>query len=652
MLIKLLASIFLVISTLLSITCNAADITWHVINRFPVFVNADDFTKLENNWHENESAEEFLSHQNGESLRSLLPIKKTWWNPELGSYSQNLLKRDHTILVKYIGDKQDKKCNWYLNSQPKGQDLCSAEFKIENVVENKAFTLSVQPELSEMVSLENQTIKSEIIIGLGDSFASGEGNPDYATQLSKNPEFTSIDGLDWFLRSDKGYKRFDKSAEWWDQACHRSLLSWQSMFAMQRAINNRQSVIKFASFACSGAEIYDGFFHAQQTPPGILKGQITPGVITTANTNGGSIYEKSKIKNNIGQLYSPPIEKSHSSHTTLVKSQLNASLELLCDGTYKDASIITKYRDPVPGLDSKVLYGDFETGKCDGDIRKPDLILLSFGGNDFNFGSVVRWALIPNSVQKKVDYIPRKAGLIFVRQVLKVTDPIAAGLNAHNNLSNLYSDLDKSIKNTLKVDDKKTTIEALVYPDPLPKSDFTSCSARLSVGNESLGQVVKDRGLKGWTFSIEEPQTVKVRHDFIEPLRTSQAVNIKALGWEAVDAQAGFTLQNRSICSVSSSCTKQSCSQADFYGWQDKESLPYLKNTTEWEAYSANQSRGLRTANDAVMTQAVFDNNKNGTINNDWLSGSCHPTAAVHATIATELQKNYEKKPQQMTNAR
>src|SRR5262249_29499731 len=74
------------------------------------------------------------------------------------------------------------------------------------------------------------------IVGMGDSFAAGEGNPDVPIRLSptRSVNYESENGNgglrgyparvgNWRLMGDKDF--IEENARWQDQACHRSLYS-------------------------------------------------------------------------------------------------------------------------------------------------------------------------------------------------------------------------------------------------------------------------------------------------------------------------------------------------------------------------------------------------------------------------------------------
>lgn len=603
-----------------------AELKWSVVNRFPLFKNSSDFINLEMAWPKDESPESFLSHQNGISLRKLLPIRNTQWNPETGTYDHMLFNAYHSIKLSYKGADSDKQCIWSYNGKEQGRDVCSKDFIIQNVSDKESFFLSVQVDPSDPIKLENQKIKTELILGLGDSFSSGEGNPDYAFQFSSKRNKISPD---WIKSSTvKG----DKSAEWWDQACHRSLLSWQSLFAMGRAINNSQSVIQFATFACSGAEIYDGFFHAQINPPGALKREFkVPNVVWASKTDGGYTY---KLLQGMGSI---KIIEDKEVKAKLVKSQLNASIDLLCDGKVIRNIESNNYHTTIEGQNGKVFYGNFKNDQCIGELKSPDILLSSFGGNDVDFGSVVRWAVVPKTVRRDPLYLFRFLGLNTLRQSLTVVTPESAGTTVKNHLNKLYSNLDESLNDKLKLRDKNVKIISLVYPDPLPTDNFQRCSSNLAAGNEALGQLFG----RGWTYNFDKPIAKEVSDFFIDPLQKKQQ-EIMPEKWTKIYAQN--IIDGRSMCSVPPVCDNEDCKINNSYGWFHKGSVPYLKKYSEWEAYANDRSRGFRTANDAAMTQSTIS--KNGRLNLDWLAGSFHPTAYIHASIAENLNAIVDKSSQ------
>ena len=84
-------------------------------------------------------------------------------------------------------------------------------------------------------STQEVVIRDHLIVSIGDSQASGEGNPD-----------RPIDG--------------DLPAEWIDRRCHRSATAGHAQTALQLERDDPHSSVTFLSFACSGATINREYF--------------------------------------------------------------------------------------------------------------------------------------------------------------------------------------------------------------------------------------------------------------------------------------------------------------------------------------------------------------------------------------------------------
>lgn len=126
-------------------------------------------------------------------------------------------------------------------------------------------------------------VRDIFIAGLGDSIASGEGNPDRAVTLSDDGFcFRSYLGgpAGMYFRPGragfKGARACDTSdgtslqnwqragAQWMNPACHRSLYSYQARMAIALAAQNPQIAVTYLPLACTGATIDEGMFGAQR----------------------------------------------------------------------------------------------------------------------------------------------------------------------------------------------------------------------------------------------------------------------------------------------------------------------------------------------------------------------------------------------------
>jgi hypothetical protein len=124
-------------------------------------------------------------------------------------------------------------------------------------------------------------VRDIFIAGLGDSIASGEGNPDRAIALADEGfcfrYYFGTAAAQYYRPSRAGYKggraceapdtlqawqRY--SALWFNSACHRSLYSYQTRTALGLAVQYPHIAVTYLPLACTGATISDGLFGAQR----------------------------------------------------------------------------------------------------------------------------------------------------------------------------------------------------------------------------------------------------------------------------------------------------------------------------------------------------------------------------------------------------
>jgi hypothetical protein len=128
-------------------------------------------------------------------------------------------------------------------------------------------------------------VRDLLIAGLGDSIASGEGNPDRPVALADDGfcfrQFIATGASEYFRPGRAGYQG-DKScgggqsaesdrvawarlaARWMSAPCHRSLYSYQLRAALALAVENPRIAVTFIPLACTGATIEAGLFGAQR----------------------------------------------------------------------------------------------------------------------------------------------------------------------------------------------------------------------------------------------------------------------------------------------------------------------------------------------------------------------------------------------------
>jgi hypothetical protein len=93
----------------------------------------------------------------------------------------------------------------------------------------------------ERVVARDVTLRDLLVVSVGDSLSSGEGNPDINRKVVRD-------------RSTRSGFRVVR-ARWMDRQCHRSARSWSARAA--RDLQNATTTVTFLNYACSGAEIAD-----------------------------------------------------------------------------------------------------------------------------------------------------------------------------------------------------------------------------------------------------------------------------------------------------------------------------------------------------------------------------------------------------------
>ena len=130
-------------------------------------------------------------------------------------------------------------------------------------------------------------VRDIFIAGLGDSVASGEGNPDRPIALGDEGfcfrYYFGTAGAQYYRPSRAGFKggraceapdtlqNWQRHAAlWFNSACHRSLYSYQTRTALALAVRYPHIAVTYLPLACTGATIADGLFgsqRARECPP-------------------------------------------------------------------------------------------------------------------------------------------------------------------------------------------------------------------------------------------------------------------------------------------------------------------------------------------------------------------------------------------------
>lgn len=631
-LIRLFVTATLALSTLDHAVAEQVEkVDWHVLNRFPLFKDREAFEAVEREWIPSRGAADFID-QNGitKKLRELLPIRATAWNPNSGTYEKQMLfRKQHEIKARLINTSESATCSWRINEGPETVAKC-AESPALKVTSGQPFTIIATTPDGVETREDAPPIKERLIVAIGDSFASGEGNPDHPALLAKKTP-----SVRWQIENHPA--RFViKGAQWWDEACHRSLLSWPALTALDTAIKAKKEVVQFASFACSGAEVYDGILRAQVDPPGNHVGYLIKASSRTQR-DGGSGY-----RNSINSKSNTPYQEGQIHKERLRLSQQHALAKLLCS----DESI-RKLRNSTPSPQAGITiqqwyFGDYEIRACKTPM-KVDQLLVSIGGNDVGFSGIVRWLITPPTAKNKIN----KFFLNIARKSAGVVEPTLAR-NGIAQLPSIYTALSTSLT-ALGIQSDRILL--LQYPNPADSlaisSSIDRCNKRTREGNAPMQAMIYSKiGNSNFLFGINVKEYQNLDREFVSPLRKVQVESAKTHGWALLDSQLSFFpngVESRGYCGVATSCSSAECGLGDRVRWWKKSTYstdPHLPSLADFDAYDPSRTRGLRYGVDALLT-GVAPSGKNGGIRGDWLFGTAHPTANIHGRIADQVSAHF-----------
>ena len=282
-----------------TLTTSNVQITWKVVNRFRMFKDPDIFRSQENAWRQygqhvsqrNSSTEDnAMFYYNSSVLgiehvlndrripfTNILRTKFDWhgwaakavdgtcWDAKsrthtgCGSIDDYITPKSHDIEMQLKplqsgGTIAEYNCEWRVGDAAPVVAPCDQPV-IAALPYPAGATISVNVEGERPVSIEAR-VKDLLIVGFGDSFASGEGNPDVPVALAENRRSNNL----YPARLDNDATG---SARWLDRLCHRSLYSHQLRSALQIAIENPHGAVTYMGYACSGAAIDKGILGPQ-----------------------------------------------------------------------------------------------------------------------------------------------------------------------------------------------------------------------------------------------------------------------------------------------------------------------------------------------------------------------------------------------------
>jgi hypothetical protein len=327
-----------------------------------------------------------------------------------------ILPEAHTVVVRLAADHVQSaaggKCLWVWQPHAAGAKAetrtlpCAEKLTIPRVPystdrSRSGVTVTVRLPDGRGFADPDVTVEDLLIAGLGDSFASGESNPDKpvtfsaSRQMTYDPVATREDVATRSLKPKEqpayglaagdsspadpktlprrlledeekeliyklGSREFAetfqrRNAQWMSADCHRSQYGYPFRVAMQLALENRHRAVTLVHLACSGAEVTAGLF----------------------------------LEKDAREQFDKPNSKT-------VPAQFEQLSDLICRGGAAARTRSASYTLPTFNHGStSIATRSVPMRWCPPDQRKRaiDVVLLSIGGNDVGFSSLAYYTI-------------------------------------------------------------------------------------------------------------------------------------------------------------------------------------------------------------------------------------------------------------------
>ncbi|MCH9807704.1 MAG: hypothetical protein K0U74_08240 [Alphaproteobacteria bacterium] len=606
------------------------EIKWRVENSFRLFSDPSDTAIHRATWLDLDPDEKkqnpVLAAERALAARFddgwAQPVsEKTCWDSEKNIYACKAGRRDyikpkqHIVIAELVGVPAGERlgCSW-LTTPPKksgkrGEAItqpCSQQVKLAI-----PYPWGARVEVrigGRRVALKRVKVTDLFVVGMGDSFASGEGNPDVPVRFSreraasyakngpggrkaktakndgkraagKKSKPVDLDGFParvgpWREIGDDAFIK--ENARWQDQACHRSLYSHQLRAALQLAIEEPHRAVTFVGLACSGAAISQGLFLRYKGNEWVPR---------------------------------PP-----------EYSQISAAAEAQCAGlrvVAKDMPEAYHMKGALPELEGGLVLRECPRKRA----RKIDLLLVSVGGNDIGFAKLLANAVLDDrsALKKLSGWLGGVHGTIAASQLIDVLDE-------------RYKAFNRALHYILHIPwDEADRVILTAYPPLSLVGDGT----RVCPDGRAGMEVVKEFRLN----SSRARAGVWVSDKLFRKMRASAGKH----RWSFVDGHREQFL-GRGICAGYSRSALRSADDLRLPRKKNGKWFPY--NPADYRAYASRQ-RWFRTPNDAFMTgnfhvsQSILRKVLNLKALSRFqltlaatYSGAFHPTAEGQAAIA------------------
>jgi hypothetical protein len=622
-----------------TISVSTVQIEWKVVNRFRFFKDAETFRAHEIAWRQ------YLQHVDGQNLdedseqRLILntstlgtehvlndryipfsqhlrtrydwrgwaakTIDQTCWNAKArahaacGSVEDYVVPKSHEIEA-WLKPLQrntllaEFNCEWRVGEAAPVTAPCDEPVRLlVNYPQTSTVSVNVENERPIVTEL---AVKDLLIVGMGDSFASGEGNPDVPVTMAADGRFKT-----YYPRRAKN--DVTGNAQWLDERCHRSLYGHQLRAALQVAIENPKASVTYMGYACSGAAIEEG-----------LLGPQTYVDYEATTNNDGTLSPKSVTG---GKR----------------QNQFYWLLRELCRNE----------PDRVGGIWT-CPNNDYR--------RNVDFLLLSVGGNDIGFSNLVAWATLRASTSSAIAkfFGATVAPQQFEKNMRNILPP-AFGL--------LAKAIETSIPiNSGEQGFDASRVVLTAYPDILADETGKVCAAGSE--DESESAFAANQSLNVFSsWLVVSDKKINSAHDKLADLHKRMGELAEDHGWHfAGRAYADRPFRGHGFCARNPKRLADPAEHLVIPCWgkakSDTENCEtnFSGKQRNWRPFNpasenfpyALRQRWVRSFNDAYMIINGKITGPNGRVDDrasevvfTETTGAMHPTAEGHAAMADAI---------------
>lgn len=403
--------------------------------------------------------------------------------------------------------------------------------------------LTVRVTLSEGEPVAEQRIvvTDLLVLGMGDSFGAGVGNPDRPPRLA--PYGIPYDDFVFQQGNERsipvrvgGYIGANTSSvasqagEWLDIRCFRSQYGPQFRSAMHLAISLPHAAVTFIDLACDGARIIEGLLNLKSLGSGFA-GEIAPppaqigfaSRLLCANQTASSIA-------------------SYALRPATSEAQCrNLGDRELCEFAADNGKIESKYQN-IPWLTNTTMRVCRQAGDHSF-VRQIDVVLLSIGGNDIGFAPMVGDVIMDD--KRAVSAIGRFTGAIHSGDI---------GRKRLELLESKYRVLDRAMRTHLPIRNAlRPPIFLTAYPIPVDDREGALCGSTSENARASNAALDIDQTFARFAASrTARPREKTPEARLKDVVRTSCLLNLRRFAWfdggrSTSDIVTGLT-QDGAIC--------------------------------------------------------------------------------------------------------